>query len=693
MKHGDNLQLLIVEESKNDAESLANALRIDGHHIQHDHGASLDEIETALNRQHPDIVLCGSGADIPSAGDVHALLKRFELTTPVIVITDEASEADVVAARKSGLSNLISYDHPEHLQLAFNREVEFLRLQQQVDLLKTSLLGSESRCHALIENSSDAVAYIHDGMHVYANRPYMDLFAIETCEDVEGMPILDMISEAHRETFRGFLKDYVEHNADKNAHDIDCLSPAGDVFNCSMELSPATMEGEPCTQIIIRINASNAELEKKIEAMSRVDMLTGLTNRQHFMQLLDGRLRNPGNTGEHRALIYITLDNFKVIREECGIAASDIVLCDIARLLEGNCAENDCISRFGDYSFAILNSSDSEEKTLGLGETLLHKIAGHLSEVDGRAITMTSSIGLCSINTHSRDAQKVISYADMACEVARSSGGNQIHTHSAVVEEHLGQENELEWDSVVRKTIEDERFYLAYQPIVSLKGDTGKRYEVLLRVIDEQGHVILPGQFLSIAEKTGLIGEIDRWVIKTAFRRLVELRETDSEALFFIKLSGSTLSNAELPLWVNEQLKENCLVSDGIVFEIAEQLVIDDLTNARAFVEAMKTLNCQVAIEHYGNCDQPQLLKHLPFDILKIDGGLTNGLSSNKENQARVQAILELANEHDKQTIAECVDDAGSLAQLWQYGVDFIQGNFVQEPSKDLEYDFEGEIA
>ena len=693
MKHGDNLQLLIVEESKNDAESLANALRIDGHHIQHNHGSSLDEIEIALNKQHPDIVLCGSGADIPSAGDVHALLKRFELTPPVIVITDEASEADVVAARKSGLSNLISYDHPEHLQLAFNREVEFLRLQQQVDVLRTTLLGSESRCHALIENSSDAVAYIHDGMHVYANRPYMDLFAIETCEDVEGIPMLDMISEAHRETFRGFLKDYVEHNADKNAHDIDCLSPAGDVFNCSMELSPATMEGEPCTQIIIRINASNAELEKKIEAMSRVDMLTGLTNRQHFMQLLDERLNNPGSTGEHRALIYITLDKFKVIREECGIAASDIVLCDIARLLEGNCAENDCISRFGDYSFAILNSSDSEEKTLGLGETLLHKIAGHLSEVDGRAITMTSSIGLCSINAHSRDAQQVISYADMACEVARSSGGNQIHTHSAVVEDRLGQENEPEWDSVVRKTIEDERFYLAYQPIVSLKGDTGKRYEVLLRVIDEQGHVILPGQFLSIAEKTGLIGEIDRWVIKTAFRRLVELRETDSEAMFFIKLSGSTLSNAELPLWVNEQLKENRLVGDGIVFEIAEQVVIDDLSNARAFVDAMKTLNCQVAIEHYGNCDQPQLLKHLPFDILKIDGGLINGLSSNKENQARVQAILELANEHDKQTIAECVDDAGSLAQLWQYGVDFIQGNFVQEPSKDLEYDFEGEIA
>ena len=693
MKHGDNLQLLIVEESKNDAESLANALRNNGHQIHYTHGSSLDEIESALNSRHPDIVLCGSGADIPLAGDVHALLKRLELVSPVIVIADEANEADVVAARKSGISNLISYNQPEHLPLAFNREVELLRLQQQVTELRDTLLGSESRCHALIENSSDAVAYIHDGMHVYANRPYMDLFAIETCEDVEGTPILDMISEAQRENFRGFLKDYIEQRADKNTHDIDCLSPAGEVFNCSMELSPATMDGEPCTQIIIRTNASNAELEKKIEALSRVDMLTGLTNRQHFMQLLDERLASPGNNGEHRALIYITLDNFKVIREECGIAASDIVLCDIARLLEGNCSEAECISRFGDYSFAILHTGSTEEKTLGLGESLLHKIAGHLSEVDGRAITLTSSIGLCVINSHATNAQQVISHADMACEVARSSGGNQIHTHSAVVAEHLGQENEPEWDSVVRKTIEDERFYLAYQPIVSLKGDTGKRYEVLLRVIDEQGHVILPGQFLSIAEKTGLIREIDHWVIKTAFRRLVELRETDSQATFFIKLSGPTLSDAELPLWINDQLKGNRLASDAIVFEIPERIVVDDLTHARSFVEAMKTLNCPVAIEHYGNGDQPQMLNHLPVDIVKIDGGLINGLAGNKDNQARVQAILELAGEHGKVTIAECVDDAGSLAQLWQYGVDFIQGNFVQEPSKDLEYDFEGEIA
>jgi diguanylate cyclase (GGDEF)-like protein/PAS domain S-box-containing protein len=693
VKHGDILHLLIIEESKNDAESLANALRNDGHQIQFNHGTTLDDIETALKNQHPDVVLCGSGAAILSAREVTTLLGKHELTVPVIAIADEASEADMVAARKSGISSLISYDQPDHLSFAFNREVDLLRLQQQLNSLNGALRSSENRCHALIENSSDAVAYIHDGMHVYANQPYMDLFAIENREEVEGTPILDMISETHRDSFKGFLKDYLEKQIDDNSLDIACLNPAGEVFHSSMELSPATMEGEPCTQIIIRVKASNAELEKKIESLSRLDSLTGLSNRQHFMQLLKERISKQNNANEHRALIYITLDNFKVIREECGIAASDIVLCDIAELLEASCGEKDCLSRFGDYSFAILHYDSNEEKTLGLGETLLHKIAGHLSDIDGRAITMTGSIGTCTIKNDSNDAQQIISYADMACEVARSSGGNQIHTHSIVVSEQIGQENEQDWDNVIRTTIDEERFYLAYHPIVSLKGDTRQRYEVLLRIIDEAGHVILPGQFLSIAEKTGLSDEIDRWIISTAFRKLAETRKENDDTSFYIKLSGTTLTDTGLPAWIEEQLRENHLVSDGIVFEIPERTAIDDLKNAMTFVKSMQNLNFRVAFEHYGHSDQPQLLKHLPVDILKIDGALISGLAGNEENQSRVKAIIELAKEHGKVCIAECVDDAGSLARLWQYGVDFIQGNFVQEPSKYLNYDFEGEIA
>ena len=693
VKDGENLHVLIVEDDRNDAESLANVLLNAGHHISFCHGTEAGEIETALLQQHPDIVLCGSAATLPSPEDIQTLLGKYGLTPPVIAIAGEASEASVVAAKKSGIAALISYDEPDHLHLSFSREATGIRLQRELQAINSSLRESENRCHSLIEKSSDAVAYVHEGMHVYANQSYRDLFSIDTPEDVEGTPILDMISHDQRDTFRAFLKGYMDKQTTGNSIEIDCINPAGDPFHTSMELAPATMEGEPCTQIIIRIKASNSALEKQIETLTQQDIITGLANRQYFLQVLNERIAISATSGEHRALIYITLDNFKTIRDESGIDACDQALRDIARVLKSSCGEKDCLSRFGDCSFTILHYDTDQEKTLGLGETLLHGIAGNLSKASGHAITMTASIGICTINDLATNAKSIIACADMACEVARCAGGNQIHTHSYIADEQASSRQEEEWDRVIRNTIDEERFYLAYQPIVSLKGDTQQRYEVLLRIIDGAGQVILPGQFLSSAEKTGLSGKIDRWIIENAFSELAKLINNDSGVSFYIKLSGETLKDTGLSGWIGKKLKEHNLSGDSVVFEISESNAIKDLSNTREFIKEIQRLQCKVALEHFGQNDQPQLLNHIPADILKIDGALIGGLGNNKDYQARVKEITELAREHGKQCIAECVDDAGSLAHLWQSGVDFIQGNFIQEPCKTIAYDFEGETA
>jgi diguanylate cyclase (GGDEF)-like protein len=693
VKDGENLRILIVEESRNDGESLATELRNAGYQISYNHGTEAAEIETALQQQHPDIVLCGSGATLPSPEKVKTLLEMHELTVPIIIIADEATEAAMVDAKKSGFAALISYDEADHLQLAFDREASTIRLQRELEALSETLRESENRCHALIENSSDAVAYIHEGMHVYANRPYMNLFSIDSPEEIEGTPMLDMISIDQRDRFREFLKGYLDQQVADNTLDIDCINPAGECFQTSMELAPATMDGEPCTQIIMRVNSSNAALEKKIKTLTQQDIITGLANRQYFIQSLKERLAAPHTSNEHRALVYITLDRFKAVRDENGIEASDQALRDIAGILKSSCGENDFLSRFGDCSFAILRFDTSHEETQKLGETLLQKIAANLSDINGRSITMTGSIGICTINKQASDVQSILAYADMACEVARSAGGNQIHTHSYVVDEQAGSDQEQEWDKVIRDTIDEQRFHLAYQPIVSLKGDPQQRYEVLLRIVDRAGQIILPGQFLAIAEKNGFAGEIDRWVIDASFKELATLRSSDNDAAFYIKISGKTLQDTDLPRWISEKLQEYQLCGDCVVFEIAECSAINDLKGAMLFAEEIHKLQCRVALEHYGQSDQPQLLKHLPVDILKIDGAFISGLGSNREHQSKVQEIIELAREADRQCIAESVDDAGSLALLWQSGVDFIQGNFIQEPSKNIDYDFAGETA
>ncbi len=688
------LRLLIVEENENDAESLANILRKAGHSIRFDYARETGMLESALDEQIPDIVLCGKGKDVISIETIQDILAQRKLSTPVFAIVDEAPEAIVVAARKSGITAVVSYDQPEHLQLVVAREITVLQLQHRVATLDAAFTDCEKRCHTLIEGSSDAVAYIHEGMHCFTNQSYIKLFGIDSHEELEGIPILDMISGGQRNTFKKFLRNFQSGNTEDNTLSIGCVSHDRTDFDSTMEFTRASMDGEPCTQIIIRTsNTGKCELEEIIETMKHQDNLTGLFNRQHFMTLLEKNINTRDESGDVSALVYITLDGFKKIREESGIAASDVVLCDIARLLEQQCSKKDILARFGDFSYAMLYRASSNEKIQATGEKLLRDISEHMSEVNGHPITMTCSIGICAINEHSTDTQKILTHADTACEVARSSGGNQIHTHSAVIDEQITGDNEKEWDKVVRKTIDEERFYLVYQPIVSLAGDTSKRYEALLRIIDEEGHTILPGQFLAIAEKSGFSSEIDYWIFDAAFRKLTELNENGDETTIFLKLSRAVLADTNLPEWIQGKLKEYKLASSSVVFEINEIDASNDLKSTINFTRAMNKLQCKVALEHYGIGDQPQLLKHVSADILKIDGKLIENLAENKDSQSRVKELVELAHENDKQCIAECVDKPASLAILWQYGVDMMQGNFVQEPNRELAYNFEDEIA
>jgi diguanylate cyclase (GGDEF)-like protein len=690
----ENLHLLIVEESISDAESLANELRNSGHAIDLGYAADLLAIESAVSENTPDIVIVGSGDDLPDAASIAATLERLEVSVPLIAISEEAPEDAVIEARKAGVTALVSYDRPDHLPLVFKREAEIIALKSRLSTFTNTLHASEKRAHALIENSSDAIAYIHDGMHVYANRPYLDLFDVDTSDDIDGMPVLDMISSAQRDKFRDFLKQFDNTCSKENSLDIDCINPNGETFNSTMEFSPASMDGETCTQIIIRVNSGdNSELQKKIKSLSRQDMLTGLWNRQYFMKILEGQVGAGSSDKNQRALVYLTLDNFKIIREEAGIVASDLILCEIGNLLSKEVGEKDLLSRFGDYSFALLKQGADMASLQASCRKIQQEIADHTTGVDGRTFNLTASIGVCEINRHTTDAQKIISFADMACEVARTSGGNQVHTHSTVVDESLETDMEQDSDLIIRETIDNERFYLVFQPIVNLKGDKSEQYEILLRITDAGGNVILPGQFISIAERTGLAGEVDRWVINKAFETLQEYQQ-ENEATFYIKVTGTSLADPGFVDWIGEKLKEHELDGSSVVLEINERSALSNLIQATDFVGRVHQFGCRVALEHFGVAEQSiQIMGRVPADIFKIDGSLISEMSTNKDVQAKVRTYTEAIREKEVVSIAECVDDARVLALLWQYGFNSIQGFFVQEPVKELGFEFDSEIV
>ena len=694
-KDQTTLHLLIVEESRNDAEALANILRNAGQASRIDYAEDSKDINAALDKRMPDLVLCAQGLESVSLSDVAALLAQREIPAPLIAIGETANEADIIEAMRQGASDLCSYDLPDHLQLVTQRELRQLSSSSKAHSFEARFHESEKRARSLMESSRDAIAYVHEGMHIFANSSYLEMFGFEDIDEIEGTPILDMVAPDEHSKFKDFLRSFSKEEATEASLETHGQLPDGKQFDALMEFSPASIDGEACTQIIIRNQAgSSKELEQKIKFLSKQDVLTGLFNRQHFMEELELTITNAVSGSENAAMIYMLMDNFKDIKDNIGIASADMVMGDIADLLREHTNENDIVARFGDHSFTILRKDCDHDSITALGDEIRQVIEDHIADIEGKSITTTCSIGMSIIGEGAPSAHEIISRADLACEVARSSGGNKIHLHNPVVDEKIGKERDQQMHTLIKESLENNQFRLLYQPIVSLQGDTGERYEVFLRMLNEEGEDILPSQFLPIAEQTGQISEIDHWIIERAIETLSEHRAKGSDTQFFIKVSAQTLLDEELVTFINERLKEHRLPGDALIFELSENVASQHLKQAKAFIKALQGLHCKTVLENFGTSpNSSQLLKHLPVDFLKIDGSFTHNLASNNDNQAMVKSILDTANSMNKQCIAESVQDAHSLAVLWQSGINFIQGNFLQEPTETLSYDFSGEVA
>ncbi|HEY9150491.1 MAG TPA: EAL domain-containing protein [Gammaproteobacteria bacterium] len=688
------LRLIIAEESRNDAEALANILRNAGYAVRHVPVCDQEELEAALAAQAPDLILCALELETLPLDDVFTHLAQLRLEVPVIAVGASATESEITGVLRQGAADLATYDQPERLQLIIARELKNQQLCANARRFESSFRESEKRARSLMESSRDAITYIHEGMHIYANRSYLEMFGFDELDEIEGTPILDMVSQEDHAMFKDFLRNYGKEEQVQEELDLRGLLPDGSTFKACMEFSSATIEGEPCTQIIIRNQSNSQELEQKLKYLSKQDILTGLYNRQYFMEEMELAVTDARSGSGNSGLFYLLLDNFRDIKENVGIGKADLVLREIADLLREQCEAEDVLARFGDHSFTLIRKNIGGDEALAFAEQLRKAIEEHIAEVEDQSVTTSCSIGLSLITESAPTAQQLLAQADLACELARSSGGNRVHLHNPVADEQRGREREQQWNEIIQQAIKDGAFQLVYQPIVSLTGNHQEKYEVFVRMLGEAGQAILPGQFLASAEQSGQIIAIDQWVIRRAVEVLAKRRKDGIETQFFVKLSGQTLGDPELAIWINDLLRSHSLAASSLVFEIAEQTAQQYLKNAKAFIKAMQQIRCQTALEHFGSGPNSfQLLKHLPVDYLKIDGSFIHNLASEPDNQAVVKSIVEMAQSMNKQCIAEFVQDAHSLAVLWQSGVHYIQGYFLQEPDTSLSYDFSDEVA
>ena len=684
------LRVLTIFESSEEAEVLINILRKAGYIVRDIRVEDDEDMEIAIEENPLDIILAKQTLPIFNANDAMSLLLKSGRDIPLIVITPKNQEATAIAVLNMGARDAIASDQGERLKFVVQRELGDLINRRALRQNEKLLHETEKRTRNLIDSSRDAIAYVHDGAHIYANNAYLKMFGYADLEDIEGMPILDMVSSDQHAKLKEFLRGYAKGQISDDSLDVVGQHTDGKTFNITMEFSSASMEGESCSQIIIRDQAQSKELEKQLNVLSKQDLLTGLFNHTYFIEQADKMISRAVDGQAKGSLLYIMLDKYDDIKNTVGISGRDHVLTDIATLLKEKVSNLGLLARFEGAVFTLLLTNADQSQAEKIADGVCKLIHNHISEVNQKSITTTSSIGITTINETTSNLQDCLSRAEKGALAAEKLGGDQFNIFNPAIEELAEKEQYAVWAQKIKAALKENNFYLVYQPVVSLRGEPGAHYEVFVRMKAEDGSEILPAEFLPAAEAMNLTHFIDRWIIAHTFMLLAERINNGLATRFFIKLSAGSLTDMEFLPWITERIKSLRLNADNLVFLLNESTALNYLKQAKMTLQGLRSINCRVGLANFGTEQNMfQSLKHLDVNYIKIDSSLGINLKDSIENQEKLKEIADNSNEKGIMAIAAFVEDANSMALLWQSSVAFIQGNFLQQPDTELKYEFD----
>ena len=686
------INLVVIDDSFDTEEKIVSTLRNEGYAARSTRVEDAEDLSDAIRKKEPDMVLYTKGMELISLKEVCDCIKQNlnGNPVPVIAVQKNGSEESAVNAMREGAADLSSYDNMDHLRMVINRELNALRSWRQMHKLETAMGESERRCASLLDSSRDAIAYVHEGMHVYSNASYLDLFGLEHSDELESMPVLDMVAPDNRDSFKTFLRDYLQKDTTTEVHKTHLQKPDGTKFEGEMEFSPASIEGEPCIQVIIRQEGANTEaLEERLKELSQKDQLTGLYNRQYCLDKLEETISLCESEESSAALIEIRLDNFADIKNRIGAVDIDKFLIEIASTLKQVIHKNDTLS-FMNPSYSIIAYNQDNDSAQAYAEEIQNAIMDLDVTIGDEKINTTCCIGITLIDRNSPETNGVLRRVDKVSDEAEQAGTNQIKIYVPAEGELTRHEVDSLFKEQLTQALKNDRFVLFYQPIVSLHGDPDERYEVFVRMFAENGKdMIMPQEFLPAAERIGMSIAIDRWVLYRAIQDVVKRNQKSKHSRFFIKLSAASIKDETLIEWINFQIKDKGLPENSLIFVVKESVAVTNLKNAKDLASSLKKIKCGFVLDDFGSGTNPfQLLEHVDADYVRLDKSFMEDLADNPQSQETIRKIAEQATASGKFTIAQFVKDANSLSLLWGMGVNFIQGYFLQEPQAQMNYDF-----
>lgn len=472
--------------------------------------------------------------------------------------------------------------------------------------------------------------------------------------------------------------------------DILLCSQQGAAIPVECVTSPLRDPSGRLTGTVVALHDVSAphRLQAELEWQANYDALTNLGNRRLFNRRLEEALHTAHAQGRIHACAYLDLDQFKVVNDTCGHLVGDRLLGELAQRMQQKVRSSDLLARLGGDEFGLILFDCEADTALNFVHDIMDAVRTYRLTSGEQTFEVGVSIGLVPINSLSADAQQVMSHADVACYAAKEEGGNRVHLHTPSDLDLKRRYGEMQWVPRLRKVLQEGRFELYLQPIVPLRTDPQLRlhYEVLLRMRDEQGRIILPGLFLPAAERYRLMYDIDRWLIERVFNYLLaemaRPRVPGAQPLSVsVNLSGASVSSESFRRYLLARLAELQPLPAYLCFEITETVAVGNLVSVAEFLEKLHALGCHTALDDFGSglCSFGYL-KELPATYLKIDGKLIQGVGASAIDLGMIEAINQIGHLLGKQTVAECVEDETTLRRLRHIGVDYVQGYLTGRP-------------
>ena len=596
-----------------------------------------------------------------------------------------------ISALSKGVEALGRGDYSARVQVNTNDEVgelaaHFNDMALRLENTIHELDQSHKRFRDMADNISDWFWETDlEGRYTYASRKVEAVLGY-TPEQIIGMSAFEMIHQANTKRLEHLFKLLKQQRKPFYGFEFRAYNKDGNMVMLETNGSPIIDESGSLVGYrgVTRDITRRKDDESRLLYLAEHDALTGLLSRHKFLEILEDEIRLSLHSGLPATVLFIDLDDFKLINDTHGHMVGDSLLRVIADILLRQAGEFNIIARLGGDEFGVLLRGGGLDEGAALVQRILPAIESTQLAKGETVVHLSASIGICSYPEGGEDSETLLAHADIAMSRAKSIGHNRYHVYQPSDKDLEDMRQTVNWQTIIHEAIEKDRLYLAFQPIVSMSKKTDEHYfEALVRIRDRNGKTCTAAQFINTAEHTGQIADIDMWVLRNILKLLNDPEH--QQCVIAMNLSGRSLGTPGFLDSFQEHLFESGVHPNNIVFEVTESAAIAEMAKAESFITIMKKLGYRFSLDDFGvGFSSFSYLKHLPVNHIKIDGSFICHLDTSCEDQIFVHAIVQVAHELGLLTVAEFVETQETLELLFDIGVDYVQGYHIGKPGPTL---------